>query len=260
MRVSEQVLEATDNITPRSALRYRPIAGDSTPPPIVTTASIPVVQRASRPRQADVDDEVEEWQRVGRDDAEEGQARTRIRRTSAVSKTLPKTPRPNTTVTRGKPPLRLHPLLYLGVGMIVMLVFWTVLTLAISWFNATLDDIRYGRPRTFQIDAVVGHNDSAANPSHFIAINLNRHIEIIELPGGDAARARIYTGPQLFGAGDELTPVTLRFVDVNGDHLPDMIVSFQGTQIVFINDQGGFRPLRPEERQQIEQFLQRLGS
>ncbi len=51
MRVSEQVLEATDNITPRSALRYRPIAGDSTPPPIVTTASIPVVQRASRPRQ-----------------------------------------------------------------------------------------------------------------------------------------------------------------------------------------------------------------
>src|SRR6266568_4445518 len=150
MRVSEQVLEATDNITPRSALRYRPIAGDSTPPPIVTTASIPVVQRASRPRPADVDDEVEEWQRVGRDDAEEGQARTRIRRTSAVSKTLPKTPRPNTTVTRGKPPLRLHPLLYLGVGMIVMLVFWTVLTLAISWFNATLDDIRYGRPGPFK--------------------------------------------------------------------------------------------------------------
>src|SRR2546425_1583080 len=42
----------------------------------------------------------------------------------------------------------------------------------------------YGRPRTFQTDAVVGHNDSAASPSHFIAINLNRHVEVIECPGG----------------------------------------------------------------------------
>jgi hypothetical protein len=27
-----------------------------------------------------------------------------------------------------------------------------------------------------------------------------------------------------------------------------MIINFQGTQVVFINDQGEFRPLRPEER------------
>ena len=55
-------------------------------------------------------------------------------------------------------------------------------------------------------DAVVGHNDSPANPSHFIALNLNRHIVIIELPGADPSKAKIYTGPILLGDGQDLTP------------------------------------------------------
>jgi len=52
--------------------------------------------------------------------------------------------------------------------------------------------------------------------------------------------------------------VTLSFIDVNGDKKPDMIINFQGTHVVFINDQEGFRPLRPEERNPVERFLQRL--
>jgi hypothetical protein len=64
---------------------------------------------------------------------------------------------------------RAHPLLLLGLGMILMLVLWTLLTLAVNWWNITWDDIHYGRPRTFQVDAIVGHNDSSSNPSHFIA-------------------------------------------------------------------------------------------
>jgi len=39
---------------------------------------------------------------------------------------------------------------------------------------------------------VVGHNDSEAHPSHFIAINVDRHVDVIEFPGGDASKARIY--------------------------------------------------------------------
>jgi hypothetical protein len=88
---------------------------------------------------------------------------------------------------------------------------------------------------------------------------LNRRIEIIEMPGGDASHARIYLGPQLYGEGEDLTAVTLSFIDVNGDHKPDMIIHFQTSRIVFINDQGGFRPLRPEERAPVEQFLRHLG-
>jgi hypothetical protein len=36
-----------------------------------------------------------------------------------------------------------------------------------------------------------------------------------------------------------------------------MIVTFQQSRIVYINDSGGFRPLLPSERPQVEQSLQR---
>jgi hypothetical protein len=64
--------------------------------------------------------------------------------------------------------------------MMVMFVLWVLGNMLINWWNITQDDIHYGRPRTFQIDQRVGHNDEQT-PSHFIAINLNRRIEIIDL-------------------------------------------------------------------------------
>ena len=256
------VLETTDQAMPRSALRYRPIAANAAQAgkrSIVTAAATPAVQRASRlkTRSHPVDvDEVVEWQRADAEDDDSSHSSTPlpIRRANRA-KTLPKTPYPGAPATKR----RLHPLLYLGIGMLAMLVLWTLLTIVINWVQVTLDDIHYGRPRTFQVDVVVGHNDSPANPSHFIAMNLNHRIQIIEMPGGDAAHARIYQGPQLYGPGSDLAPVTLSFADVNGDHKLDMIIHFQGTQMVLINDQGGFRPPRPDERHQVEQSLQHLG-
>jgi len=224
------------------------------------------VQRASRPRpqSTESNDEVTEWQRAeSNDEVLENRPRAASRRIPAIPSTPPKTPRLKATPTRRHLLRNLlhqgHPLLYLGMGMLGMLILWSILAFLVGWFGTTLDDLHYGRPRTFQTDAVVGHNDSASSSSHFIAINLNGHIEIIEMPGGDASHARIYIGPQLYGAGYELVPVTLSFVDVNGDKKSDMIIHFQGSQIVFINDAGGFRPLRPEERDQVEQFLRHLG-
>jgi hypothetical protein len=140
--------------------------------------------------------------------------------------------------------------------MIVMLVLWTGLSLVIGWWNTTWDDLRYGRPRTFQIDAVVGQNDSPGNPSHFIALNLNGRIEVIEFPGGDASKARIYIGPQLYDPGANLIPVTLSFVDVDGTHHPDMILHLQVTLLIYVNENGGFRPATSSEIQTVEHYLQ----
>jgi len=126
-------------------------------------------------------------------------------------------------MTRPRGRRRLHPLLYLGLGMIAMLALLLLLSLAVSWWNTTIDDLYYGRPRTFQIDAYVGHDEVGA-PSHFIALNYNGRVEVIEFPGGDASHARIYLGPQLYGARADLVPVTLSFVDVSGHHQPDMLV------------------------------------
>jgi hypothetical protein len=152
-----------------------------------------------------------------------------------------------------------HPLLYLGIGIIAMLALWTLLSLAVSWGSTTLNDLRYGRPRTFQVDAFVGHNEAGGTPSHFIALNLNGRIEVIEFPGGDGSKARIYLGPELYGADANLIPVTLSFVDVSGKHLPDIVMHFQDAQLVFINDRGGFRPATPDELHAVERYLQQHG-
>jgi hypothetical protein len=175
---------------------------------------------------------------------------------------MPQTPRVRTgQIKREAPVVRrhVHPLLYLGIGMLGMLVLWTMLSAALGWFNTTLDDFRYGRPRTLQTDVFVGHNEQNGVKSHFIALNLSGHIEIIEFPGGDATHAHVYLGPQLYGSNNDLVPVTLSFADLNGDQKPDMIVTFQGSRTVFINDQGMFRALQPGERQAVEEALQRLG-
>jgi hypothetical protein len=132
--------------------------------------------------------------------------------------------------------------------MIAMLALWTGLSMLVGWWQVHQDDATYGRPRTFQTDAAVGHNnDSATNPSHFIAINLNRHILIIELPAGDSTKAKLYNGPTLLGDGQDLTPVTLTFKDVNGDRLPDMVIHVQEQTLVLVNDQASFRPPKPGE-------------
>ena len=128
--------------------------------------------------------------------------------------------------------------------MLIMIIGWVAFNALGSWWQTTQDDWHYGRPRTFQTDAVVGHNDSSTNPSHFIALNLNRHALIIEMPGGDATKARIFNGPILIGPGQDLAPVTLSFQDVNGDGLLDMIVNVQDAHFVFINGGGTFHPAK----------------
>lgn len=142
---------------------------------------------------------------------------------------------------------RPHWLVFIGAAMLVMVLGWVVFSAVANWWQVTQDDAHYGRPRTFQMDTVVGHSDSAANQSHFIAINLNRHIEVIEFPGGDPTKAKVYIGPTLIGDGQALAAVTLSFQDVNGDGRPDMVLHIQDSHFVFINENGSFRPARPDE-------------
>jgi hypothetical protein len=140
-----------------------------------------------------------------------------------------------------------HWLVIFGLGMIVMIALFTGGSYVSSWWTNNQDDATFGMPRTYQTDAVVGHGDSPANPSHFIAVNLHRHVIIIELPGGDASQARIYSVTTLYGDGQDVTPVTLSFKDVNGDGKKDMLIHIQDQTIVLLNDNGGFRPLKPGE-------------
>ncbi len=246
------VLESTDRITPRSALRHRPIGTN-----VAQKGKPPVTPRASRQRPPSVDtqEDIAEWQRAD----EQGKVVT----TPAARQKPQAVPSPPKRVASLKSE---HRLAFLGIGMLLMLALWIILTSVINWVSITMDDLHYGRPRTYQTDAFVGHNEAAGIPSHFIAINLRGHIDVIEFPGGDETHARVFLGPQLYGSGTDLIPVTLRFVDLNGDHRLDMIVQLHTNaefsnsdqqQAVFLNDHGTFRPMLPSERPQIDHMLQK---
>jgi hypothetical protein len=168
-------------------------------------------------------------------------------RTSAVRYTQPR----QQVIQRGnkrivihnEPPRRnLHWSFLLGLGMLTMLGLWAASAAVLSWWNSHQLDSTYGTPRTYQTDQVVGHADSTDHPTHFIAVNLNARITIIEIPGGNSAHARIYSGPALYADNGNSIPVTLEFKDANGDGKLDMIVHVGDQSIVYLNDGTQFKP------------------
>ena len=223
-----------------NVIRYRP----------VETRDIPQHQRAvTRPRQQGVRkpnqyDTVNVYVRQKRTQAPRPQQTPRQperEQDAAETETEPLQAR-----SQRRPTRRVHWLVYLGCGMVAMLLLWIVGTLTLSWWQGYQDDLHYGHPRTFQCDAKVGHND-AATPSHFIALNLNHHVEVIELPDGDPTKMKVYLGPALTGENSDLDIVTLSFKDVNGDGKPDMLLTVDGVKYPYINDNGAFRPPNPNE-------------
>jgi hypothetical protein len=142
-----------------------------------------------------------------------------------------------------------------GLSLVLIVVLLNlILTPLLAWGRVKLDDLRYGRPRTMQTTAFVGHDETNGQPSHFVAMNLERRVVILHMPGGDASKTRTITGPYLFGAGEDLTPVLLRFEDVNADKRLDMLVNVKQEEMVYINDQAdnSFRLATAEELGQIQ--------
>lgn len=140
-----------------------------------------------------------------------------------------------------RPPIKrarknVHWLLYVGLGMLAAIALAVLSINVLAWGTNEYNNLAYGYPRTFQTNAVVGHNDSSANPSHFIAVNLRGQIIIFELPGGDPSKSLDYIGPDLVGAQEDLLPVTLTFQDINHDGAVDMIVHVADKEFPFCNN------------------------
>jgi hypothetical protein len=147
-------------------------------------------------------------------------------------------------VIHNEPPpnKRMHWSFTLGIGMLLALALWVGGSYVLSWWTNHELDTAYGMPRTYQTDQVVGHSDSADHPTHFIFINLNSHITVIELPGGNSSHARIYSGPTLYSDNGNQTPVIGEFQDVNGDGKIDMIIHIGDQRIIYLNDEVQFKP------------------
>jgi hypothetical protein len=131
-----------------------------------------------------------------------------------------------------KPRSGFHWLFIVGLVLLIGIAGFAILNTLSSLWQQKQDDWTYGfSPRTYQTDAVVGHSDSSTNPSHFFAFNLKGQITVIELPGGDASKARSY---QITVIPDNQgnPPVKVVFQDLNHDGKLDMLVE--------IGDPGSF--------------------
>jgi len=135
-----------------------------------------------------------------------------------------------------------HWSMYLVTGMATMTALVIGLYSLGSWWQHVQDDWTYGYPRTYQTDAVVGHNhDSSSHPSHFVAVNLRGQVEVFELPAGDPTKVRVFLGPMISGNGADQVIVTVSFTDLDHDGTPDMVIHYGESAEVFYNKGGTFQ-------------------
>jgi len=132
--------------------------------------------------------------------------------------------------------------LYLVTGILALTALVVGLNILGSWWQHMQEDWTYGYPRTYQVDAVVGHNhDSRAHPSHFVALNLGGQVEVFELPAGDPTKVHVFLGPMILGNGADQVVVTVSFADIDHDGTPDLILHYGGSEEVFYNKGGTFQ-------------------
>ncbi len=135
--------------------------------------------------------------------------------------------------------------------MLLLVLGYLLLTPVLGWGQRRLDDLRYGFPRSTQVDGFVGHGEQDGEPTHLIGLNIHGQISVLEMPGGDANKARTIQGPYLVGADGPYAVPMLTLQDVTGDGNVDLLVQVRNEVIVYVNENGTFRLMTPAERAQL---------
>lgn len=149
---------------------------------------------------------------------------------------------------RSSPMISFGSLLLVVTYILAALAVYLIVSHALQWGTRHLDNLRYGFPRSDQISGVVGHGDSVKTPTHFVALNLNGQVSILEVPGGDTSQVRVLAGPYLFGDDGAYEVPKLALRDLNGDGLRELIVTIRGELIVYVNDGATYRLSTAAER------------
>lgn len=134
----------------------------------------------------------------------------------------------------------------------VLVLSYLIVSFAAHTWQTWQDDMTYGRPRISRLEANVGHNEANGVKTLFTAQNINGQISITEFPGSDPSKTRVIVGPQLFGKDKELIPIKLQAKDVNGDGQNDLIATADDQVLIYINENGNFRPINDQERARLK--------
>lgn len=232
------VLETERQRMARSALRYRPVNTDQPP-------SAPIVSRARRQRP----DAQRTAAPVAADNLEEeGDA-------PGHRSLIPARRRPAPRVISGRQ--RVHPLLFVGLGLVAMLFLWIGISQVMNWGIGEYHTLIYGNPPTFQTNAVLGQDDNNQHPSHIIAVNMRGTVTILAFPGLDPSHVRVLASTSVLGPDADQAVAILRFIDPDQTGKSDMLVAIGGIQSVLVNDgKGNFRAPTSAEQEQILAYLQ----
>jgi hypothetical protein len=145
-------------------------------------------------------------------------------------------------------PQRMTLVVYGITALLVVLTGYALLGVIVERVRTTADDMRYGRPRTTHLTGFVGHSEERGIPTHIIAMNLDRQVTLIEIPGSDPKNVRAIEGPYLFGADQALTPIEVQLQDIDGDGTLDLLLTIQREQVFYLNKDGVFRLPTPAEQ------------
>jgi hypothetical protein len=135
------------------------------------------------------------------------------------------------------------------VAVILMsLLAWLVIEFRIKpAVERAVDDFHYGRPRIHRHSIVTGTLDNRENPSELIAMNINRQIVVLFVPGLATDQVKVLNGPHVWGSDDALTPVVLNVRQVDDNETPDMVLDVGGERITYLFVDGAWRLATPEE-------------
>jgi hypothetical protein len=250
------VLHSEGKKAPRSSLRHRPIETDQPAPDPVADRQQrlqPGASTTSRPGVPDGDEldlEEAEKEEEGEEAPPRRSAPGKAKQRASAGKAKQRSPAVPAPDKR-----RFHPLFFIGIGLMITALLWAAANEVLAWGISALNTLHYGYPRIYQLDAFVDQEDSAQHPSHFVAINLHGVVSICDFPGGDPSRVRVIATISVPGPDADQAVVTLRFVDLDHNKLPDMIIDIAGTQNLLVNDGKTFRQPTSAEQQQLLQYL-----
>lgn len=137
--------------------------------------------------------------------------------------------------------------------LLALLALLAVGSVGAARLGTMRDALRYGYPRTTHLSGFLGHGEARGAPSELLAVNLNRQVVVIEFPGGDTTHPAVLTGPYLFGAQSDLTPVQMQLRDMDGDGAQDLVLDIADEWLVYLNKSGALRlPTPAEQRLLVE--------